>query len=91
MCIRDSTKPAWDPRYPTIKRKMAANKADIPTLTAADLPTIDLTHAGLKGSPTKVKKTFVPQKKTGGVKIQEADNTASAKKLFELLSAASII
>ena len=70
---------------------MAANKADIPTLTAADLPTIDLTYAGLKGSPTKVKKTFVPQKKTGGVKIQEADNTASAKKLFELLSAASII
>ena len=90
-CVVTFTKPAWDPRYPTIKRKMAANKADIPTLTAADLPTIDLTHAGLKGSPTKVKKTFVPQKKTGGVKIQEADNTASAKKLFELLSAASII
>ena len=90
-CVVTFTKPAWDPRYPTIKRKMAANKADIPPLTAADLPTIDLTYAGLKGSPTKVKKTFVPQKKTGGVKIQEADNTASAKKLFELLSAASII
>lgn len=90
-CVVTFTKPAWDPRYPTIKRKMAANKADIPTLTAADLPTIDLTYAGLKGSPTKVKKTFVPQKKTGGVKIQEADNTASAKKLFGLLSAASII
>lgn len=47
--------------------------------------------AGLKGSPTKVKKTFVPQKKSGGVKIKEEDTAASARKLFELLSAASII
>ena len=70
---------------------MAANRAEIPTLTAADLPAIDLAHAGLKGSPTKVKKTFVPQKKSGGVKIKEEDNAASAKKLFELLSAASVI
>ncbi len=90
-CVVTFTKPAWDPRYPTIKRKMAANRAEIPTLTAADLPAIDLTYAGLKGSPTKVKKTFVPQKKTGGMKIQEEDHAASAKKLFDLLRAASII
>ena len=90
-CLVTFTKPAWDPRYPTIKRKMAANKAQIPTLTAADLPTINLDNAGLKGSPTKVKKTFVPQKKSGGVKIKEEDNAASAKKLFELLNAAGIM
>ena len=85
------TKPAWDPRYPTIKRKMAANRADIPTLTAADLEGIDLTHAGLKGSPTKVKKTFVPQKKQGGMKIKEEDNAASALKLFQVLSDAAVL
>ena len=90
-CVVTFTKPAWDPRFPTIKRKLAANKAEIPTLTAADLPTIDLARAGLKGSPTKVKKTFVPQKKKGGMKIKEESNEASAKKLFEALSAASII
>ena len=90
-CVVTFTKPAWDPRYPTIKRKMAANKAEIPTLTAADLPRIDLEHAGLKGSPTKVKKTFVPQKKSGGVKIKEETNEDSAKKLCQLLSEAGII
>lgn len=90
-CVVTFTKPAWDPRYPTIKRKMAANRAEIPTLTAADLPAIDLICAGLKGSPTKVKKTFVPQKKTGGVKIQEASGEESARKLVQALSEASII
>ena len=89
-CVVTFTKPAWDPRYPTIKRKMAANRAEIPTLSEADLPGIDLTQAGLKGSPTKVKKTFVPQKKTGGVKIEgEAD--VAAKQLFAALSEAGVI
>ena len=90
-CVVTFTKPAWDPRYPTIKRKMAANRAEIPTLTAADLSTIDLTQAGLKGSPTKVKKTFVPQKKTGGIKIKEESNEASARKLYQLLSDSHVI
>ena len=42
-------------------------------------------------SDLKVKRTFVPQKKTGGVKIQEADGAAAAKKLYELLGAAGIV
>lgn len=90
-CVVTYTKPSWDPRFPSIKRKMAANRAEIPTLTAADLPEIDLTRAGLKGSPTKVKKTFVPKVKTGGIKIAEEDAATSAHKLFALLSDASII
>ena len=85
------TKPSFDPRFPTIKRKMAARKAQIPTLTAADLPTIDLAQAGLKGSPTKVKKTFVPQKKTGGIKIAEETAEDSAKKLFGALTEAGVL
>jgi len=85
------TKPSWDPRYPTIKRKLTANRAEIMTITAADIPSIDLTKAGLKGSPTKVKSTFVPQKKSGGVKVRESSNAESAKKLFGLLDAAGII
>ena len=90
-CLVTFTKPAWDPRYPTIKRKLAANRAEIPTLGDDAFPDMDTTRIGLKGSPTHVKSTFVPQKKTGGVKVQEEDATASAVKLFTLLSDAAVI
>ena len=90
-CVVTFTKPSFDPRYPTIKRKMAANKAQIPTLTSAEFPDIDPTRIGLKGSPTHVKKTFVPQKKKGGIKIKEETNEESACKLAALLSDAHVI
>ena len=90
-CVVTFTKPAFDPRYPTIKRKMAANRAQIPTLTSADFPDIDTARIGLKGSPTHVKKTFVPQKKKGGIKIKEETNEESAVKLAALLSDAHVI
>lgn len=89
-CVITVTKPAFEPRYPSIKSKMAANRAEIPTLTSADF-TIDLEQAGLKGSPTKVKKTFTPAQKSGGVKIKEESNEASALKLFQMISDANVI
>ena len=90
-CLVTFTKPSFDPRYPTIKRKMAANRAEIPTLTSADFPDIDTTRIGLKGSPTHVKRSFVPEKKKGGIKIQEETNEESAAKLAALLSDAHVI
>lgn len=90
-CLVTFTKPSFDPRFPTIKRKMAARKATIEHVTAADVPQIDLAHAGLKGSPTKVKKTFVPPRKKSGVVIKEETGEASAQKLFEMLTEAHVI
>lgn len=68
-CVATFTKPAFDPRFPTIKRKMAANRAQIPTLTPEDLTDIDAARIGLKGSPTRVKKSFVPVRKSGAVVV----------------------
>lgn len=90
-CVLTFTKPSWDPRYPTMKRKLAANRADIPVISDTDLFDIDTTRIGLKGSPTKVKKTFVPQKKTGGMMVAEETTEDSARKLFQLLNDANII
>ncbi len=90
-CLVTFTKPSFDPRYPTIKSKLKANKAQIDTIAPADLPDIDPSQIGLKGSPTHVKRSFVPEQKKGGVMIKEETHADSAKKLFTLLSDASII
>lgn len=89
-CVLTITKPAFDPRFPTIKRKMAAYRAEIPALSSSDIE-MDLTKAGLKGSPTKVKKTFTPPRKESGVRIEEESAEASAKKLVQLLLAGNVI
>jgi len=89
-CLVTVTKPFFEPRYPSIKSKMAANKAEIPTLTSSDFE-LDTTRCGLKGSPTKVKKIYVPAVKGGGMIVCEGDCAASAKKLVAILADAAVI
>lgn len=50
------------PRLPSLKGKMAAKKAEIKKLTAADIKA-DETCLGLKGSPTQVRSIFAPEAK----------------------------
>ena len=89
-CLVTVTKPAFEPRLPTIKSKLAAKKAEIVGITSEDVE-LDLSQCGLKGSPTKVKKTFTPQVKKGGLRITEEDDAAAGKKLAELLVGAKVI
>lgn len=89
-CVVTVTKPSFEPRTPTIKSRMAAKKAEILTLTAGDIP-VDSSRIGLKGSPTKVKKSFTPPQKQGGIRIQEEDDKISAGKLFTMMREAHIV
>lgn len=89
-CVVTVTKPAYEPRYPSIKSKMTANRTDIPVLTSEDFD-VDILYAGLKGSPTKVKKTFVPTVAKNNIIIKEETCEASSKKLIKLLSDAAIL
>ncbi len=89
-CVVTMTQTFYEPRYATIKSKMAAKKAQIPTLTAADFE-IDTERAGLKGSPTKVKKTFVPVRRKDGLIINEGSVEASTIKLVDLLHNATLV
>ena len=82
---------AFEPRYPTIKSKMASRKEEITVLTANDIPEIDLTRCSLKGSPTKVKKTFAPVRNKTCVKIAEEAADDSAVKLVGLLADAKVL
>ena len=89
-CVVTMTQTFYEPRYPTIKSKMAAKKAQITTLTSADFP-VELERAGLKGSPTKVKKTYVPQRRKSGMVVDEGSVETSTQKLVELLNNAMVI
>lgn len=81
------TKTDYEPRYASVKSKMQANKAEIPVLAAADLGP----DAASILSPSKSVKTYVPARKTGGVKIEEETGELAAEKLTALLSDAGVI
>ena len=80
----------YEPRYASVKTKMAANRAEIPVLTAADL-NLDAACVGVGGSPTKVLREYVPERKKGGVKIEEETAEESVAKLVALLSDAGVL
>ena len=84
------TKPAYDPRYPTIKSKMAANRAEIPVLSSEEV-IVEKERCGLKGSPTKVKKTFVPVLNRNGIIIKDEAAAESAGRLSALLCDAGLV
>ncbi len=69
-CLVTVTKPDYDPRYPTMKNKMAARKVVIPDLTAADMGA-DTALMGENAAKVKVVKVYEPAKKEAGVKIKE--------------------
>lgn len=56
------------PRMASLKGKMRAKSAKIITIDAKSL-NVDSAKLGLKGSPTQVLRSFVPERKTGGEKI----------------------
>lgn len=79
-----------EPRYPNVMKKMKANRMEVRTLTVDDLPEIDRSRLGLKGSPTKVKKTFVPQVRSGGMKIPGETAAEQVSCLLDKLADAKI-
>ena len=83
-------KTAFEPRMASVKAKIAANRKPISVITSQDIE-IDLTRAGLKGSPTKVKKTFTPPMKGDSLIIKEDTAEASVRKLVSILDEKSII
>ncbi len=64
-CVLTTVKEINEPRLPSLKGKMSARKAVIPTWSADDIGA-EKENIGLEGSPTKVVKIFTPPKRTGG-------------------------
>jgi electron transfer flavoprotein alpha/beta subunit len=80
----------YEPRYPTVKGTMKANRAEIAVWTAADLD-VKEEHLGLKGSPTQVRKIFTPPRRVQGILIQKDTAREAVAELLEKLSEAKIV
>ncbi len=78
-------KPGYDPRYPTIKNKMAARKAVIPTVSAAE--------AGMEARPARVVCLGYaePPHRQAGVKVQEKEAAVAAAKAVALMAEAKAL
>jgi electron transfer flavoprotein beta subunit len=83
-------KTPYDLRWPNLKLFKAARVAEIPVLTAQEV-IVPEEKRGLKGSPTKVKKTYTPVHEKNGKKITGVSGKEAAGQLVELLSAAKLI
>lgn len=81
----------YEPRYPTMRSKLDAKKKEIKVLTEEDLSMLDFSRCGLKGSPTKVKRTYTAVNKKDGVKLEGLEPDKAAAKLADLLSEAKVI
>ncbi|MBU5668869.1 electron transfer flavoprotein subunit beta/FixA family protein [Peptoniphilus sp. MSJ-1] len=69
-------KPNYEPRYPTIKSKMAARRQKIEDIEVSDV-NFDLILEEIKD--------FEPEKRQAGVKIQEEDAETTVQKAIELM------
>jgi electron transfer flavoprotein beta subunit len=78
------------PRIPTLKGRLAAQKIEIPTWTAADIDA-DLSRIGLDGSPTRVVKTNPPPARTTETLILNGSPADSAQKLVRQLRLRSLV
>ena len=79
-----------EPRLPTAKGGMRANRMEIPVLTVNDIK-VDEARIGLKGSPTQVRRIFTPEQRTQGELIQADSGREAAQVLVEKLTQAKLI
>ena len=90
-CLVTFTKPDFEPRFPSVKRRSAARKMNIRAFGIDDFPDIDRLQVGLKGSPTQVKRTFVPELKAKGTIFRDMEEQDAARQLARLLVENEII
>ncbi len=80
----------FEPRFPTVRSTMKANRAEIPMLTLADVD-VDAQKIGLKGSPTQVRRIFTPPQRTQGLIIKTENVQDAVAELTQKLAEAKII
>ncbi|AEE96030.1 electron transfer flavoprotein subunit beta/FixA family protein [Mahella australiensis] len=83
-CLLTVVKEISDPRLPTLRGKQRAKKIDVPVWGPDDIDA-NPGNIGLKGSPTRVVKTFHPQVSRNGKKLVARDAESINKAVDELI------
>ncbi len=78
------TKPNFEPRFPSLSMKIKAKKKEIFKYDLSILDDIDEQKIGLKGSPTRVRRTYVNTIEKHSISI-EGSNKEKAKQIFKIL------
>ena len=84
-CLMTVEKANYRPRIPNLRRWKASRKAEILRYSADTVPGLDRGQIGDPGSPTKVPRTYPPEKGKGGMMISEGSAEKDAAKLLSLL------
>lgn len=79
-----------EPRFPTVKGTMKANRTEIRVITANDVD-VNPDRLGLKGSPTQVRRIFTPEQRTQGEVIQADSARDAVQALLQKLTEAKIV
>lgn len=84
-CLVTFTKPAYNPRFPTLKRRMDARKAEIARILIDDLGGLKASDTGLKGSPTRVIRSAAADNRRDGIMITGDNAEETARKLAAVI------
>ena len=89
-CVVTVVKPDYEPRYPSIKSKMAARKMPVDALSAAE---IEAAADKFGAAAAKVQRVAIaaPAQRQAGVKIQEKDPAEAVRRAMELMAAQKLV
>lgn len=88
-CLITVVKEINMPRMASLKGKMRAKTAKIVTINSSTMA-VDPAKLGLKGSPTQVLRSFVPERKSGGEKIS-GETSELVCKIVDTLTGLNVI
>lgn len=89
-CVVTVVKPDYEPRYPSIKSKMAARKAPVAALTAADVEA-DPSKFGPDAARVRRVSVSAPARRQGGVKLQEKETAVAVNRAIEMMAERKLI
>lgn len=90
-CLVTFTKPQYDCRAATARRKLASRRVEIGRIDSSMLPGFERGKTGLLGSPTQMKNTFSVAGRGGGRIVSGVSAEAAAEELYKAVAELGLV